>query len=58
MILSNDENLSPFMMQYVWEQSDAQLGVQNAVGPCNRCGRTRQWGWCPNCHPLHFKELP
>lgn len=49
---------SPFMQQYIWESSDSVITVTAADGICNRCGGRGNWGWCPNCHPLHYRELP
>lgn len=28
------------------------------AGQCLQCQRQTQWGWCPNCTPIHYNELP
>jgi hypothetical protein len=56
-MIVDEDNPSPLMQQYVWEQKDAAKFTAN--GPCRRCkSRSRSWGWCPECHPLHYAELP
>jgi hypothetical protein len=30
----------------------------NRDGECLQCNRHTQWGWCPNCTPIHYQELP